>query len=579
MVKKMKIRINELKFDLNEALNDANICTKIMKKTKLRKDQIISYAIVRESIDARKGITFSYVVDIETSKTTYLMQNGFNIAPDPFEPIDVVYKSKLSAFTVEQKQRPIVIGFGPAGIFAALQLARAGLKPIVLEMGDAVDNRQKVVEAFWETGKLNPKSNVQFGEGGAGAFSDGKLTTRVKDQRIEFVLNYLVKAGAPPEIIYKNKPHIGTDILCDVVKKLRQEILTLGGKVLFNTKVIDFKFGSGSDSGSGSESDAGFGEVLCEDNSSFQSQYIVLAIGHSARELFYKLESHGVSMVQKPFAMGVRIEHPQKLINVAQFGKAHNHEKLGAAEYKLTFNASNGRSVYSFCMCPGGRVVASASEDKRLVVNGMSYHSRDLKNANSALLVNIAPADFGSEHVLAGVEFQRKLEALAYEAGGGGYSAPVERLDTFLGNANGHYSGGYVFNLKKAEDYYLLSDVDYDQEMSGYDITYTPKVKYTSLDGFLPDYMCVALKEAIVHFGKQIPGFDDPRVVLTAIESRSSSPIRIIRNPETLASVSHSSLYPCGEGAGYAGGITSSAVDGVKVAEEIIKVILNIEMT
>lgn len=556
----MKIRINELKFDLNEALNDVNIYNKIMKKTKLRRDQITSYAIVRESIDARKGITFSYVVDIETPKTSFLLQNGFSIAPEPFEPIDVVYKSKLSILKMEENQRPIVIGFGPAGIFAALQLALAGLRPIVLEMGDAVENRQKVVEEFWETGKLNTKSNVQFGEGGAGAFSDGKLTTRIKDQRIEFVLNYLVKAGAPPEIIYKNKPHIGTDILCDVVKKLRHEIMSLGGEIRFNTKVIDFNFDSG--------------EVLCENNLSFQSAYIVLAIGHSARDLFYKLESHNVSMAQKPFAMGVRIEHPQRLINVAQYGKAHSHEKLGAAEYKLTFNASNGRSVYSFCMCPGGRVVGSASEDNRLVVNGMSYHSRDLKNANSALLVNIAPSDFGSDHVLAGVDFQRKLEALAYEAGGGGYSAPVEMLDTFLGKNGERYSVGFINILKKAEDYYRLSGVDYDREMRGYEITYTPEVKYTSLSDFLPDYMCVALREAIVHFGKQIPGFDDPRVVLTALESRSSSPVRIIRNPDTLESISHHGLYPCGEGAGYAGGITSSAVDGVKVAEEIIKVIL-----
>lgn len=556
----MKIRINELKFDLNEALNEANLYNKIMKKTKLRKEQITTYSIIRESIDARKGITFSYVVDIETPKAGFLLQNGFNVAPEPFEPIDITYKKSLSALNLDSNHRPVVIGFGPAGIFAALQLARAGLNPIVLEMGDEVDERQKAVEVFWETGKLNLRSNVQFGEGGAGAFSDGKLTTRVKDQRIEFVLNYLVKAGAPPEIIYKNKPHIGTDILCDVVKKLRQEILSLGGDIFFNTKVTDINFENG--------------EVICENDRTFQSRSIVLAIGHSARDLFYKLQSQGVSMAQKPFAMGVRIEHPQKLINVAQYGKAHSHEKLGAAEYKLTFSASNGRSVYSFCMCPGGRVVASASEENRLVINGMSYHSRSLQNANSALLVNIAPSDFGSEHVLAGVDLQRKLETLAFEAGGGGYTAPVEKLDTFLGNSSEPYSKGFAGNLKKAKDYYQLTGVDYESEMAGYEITYTPEVKYTALEGFLPDYMCMALKEAIVHFGKQIPGFDDPRVVLTAIESRSSSPVRIIRNPETLVSISHNGLYPCGEGAGYAGGITSSAVDGVRVAEEIIKDIL-----
>lgn len=553
----MKIRINELKFDLNEALNETNIYNKIMKKTKLRRDQITSYAIVRESIDARKGISFSYVVDIESPKASFLLQNGFNTAPETFEPIDITHSKALASLSVAAKQRPIVIGFGPAGIFAALQLARAGLRPIIIEMGEAVDQRQKSVEAFWETGKLNTNSNVQFGEGGAGAFSDGKLTTRVKDQRIEFVLDYLVKAGAPPEIIYKNKPHIGTDILCDVVKKLRQEILSLGGEIHFNTKVIDFDF----------ENNA----VICEHNVSFQSQFIVLAVGHSARDLFYKLDALSVSMAQKPFAMGVRIEHPQKLINVAQYGKAHNNEKLGAAEYKLTYTASNGRSVYSFCMCPGGRVVASASEKNKLVINGMSYHSRALSNANSALLVNIMPNDFGSDHVLAGVELQRNLEAFAFEAGGGGYAAPVEKLDTFLGDDSSPYSKKYAQILQKAEAFYQSNDVDYTREMTSYDITYTPAVKYTGLNNFLPPYMVKALKEAIVHFGKQIPGFDDPRIIVTALESRSSSPVRILRDPETLVSISHNGLYPCGEGAGYAGGITSSAVDGVRVAEEIIK--------
>ena len=548
----MMIRINELKFELDEPFSDANIRSKIARKTKLKLDQIKSYKIVRESIDARKGIVFSYVIDIDTPKSTLLVQNGFSKAPDSFHPIDELYKQTIEKFDYSAIKRPIVIGFGPGGIFAALQLARAGLKPIVLEMGESVDQRKFSVETFWKTGKLNVNSNVQFGEGGAGAFSDGKLTTRIKDQRIDFVLETFVEAGAPAEIIYKNKPHIGTDILCDVVKSIRKQIIKLGGEVRFNTKVVDFDVNHSTKAIKG---------VICEDGLHFETNHVVLAIGHSSRDLLSKLHEIDIAMEKKPFAMGVRIEHPQVLINAAQYGKAHQHEKLGAAEYKLTYSASNGRSVYSFCMCPGGRVVASASEDGRLVVNGMSYHSRALDNANSALLVNITPDDFESESVLAGVELQRKLEALAYEVGGGSYSAPVEKLETFLESAD--------FSIPK--NYYESLKVDYETVMDRYVITYTPTYKMSKLDTILPPFMVSALQEAIVHFGKQIPGFDDPRIIMTAIESRSSSPVRIIRDAQLLNSVSHSGLYPCGEGAGYAGGITSSAVDGIKIAEEIIK--------
>lgn len=548
----MMIRINELKFELDEPFSDALIRSKIARKTKLKLDQIKSYKIVRESIDARKSIIFSYVVDIDTPKAALLLQNGFSKAPESFKPIDEFYKQTIEKLDYSAFKRPVVVGFGPGGIFAALQLARAGLKPIVLEMGESVEQRQVTVETFWKTGKLNVNSNVQFGEGGAGAFSDGKLTTRIKDQRIDFVLDTFVEAGAPAEIIYKNKPHIGTDILCDVVKNIRTQIIKLGGEVRFNTKVVDFEVNQSTKEIIG---------VICEDGLQFETNHVVLAIGHSARDLIYKLHEIGIAMEKKPFAMGVRIEHPQVLINAAQYGKSHQHEKLGAAEYKLTYSASNGRSVYSFCMCPGGRVVASASEEGRLVVNGMSYHSRALDNANSALLVNITPDDFETESVLAGVEFQRKLEALAYEVGGGGYSAPVEKLETFLEHSN--------FTIPKT--YYNALNVDYDKLMNRYAITYTPSYKLSTLSSILPPFMTTALKEAIVHFGKQIPGFDDPRIMMTAIESRSSSPVRIIRDTQTMNSISHVGVYPCGEGAGYAGGITSSAVDGIKVAEEIIK--------
>jgi len=553
----MMIRINELKFELDEPFTDELIRIKISKKTKLKMDQIKSYRIVRESIDARKGIVFSYVVDVETPKSSLLLQNGFLSAPEQFKPIDEVYHDELKNLNLNGHKRPVVIGFGPCGIFAALQLARAGLKPIVLEMGSSVELRQESVELFWKTGKLDERTNVQFGEGGAGAFSDGKLTTRIKDQRIEFVLSSLVEAGAPSDIIYKNKPHIGTDILCNVVKKLREKIELLGGEIHFNTKVIDFEI---------DETNQSFKAVMCEDGRKIDTNHIVLAIGHSSRDLFYKLYQHGINMEKKPFAMGLRIEHPQVVINAAQYGKSHHHEKLGAAEYKLTYSASNGRSVYSFCMCPGGRVVGSASEEGHLVVNGMSYHSRSLDNANSALLVNVTPDDFESDSTLAGVDFQRKLEALAYQAGGGNYTAPTEKLETFLNK--GQFS--------HPQDYYQSLNVDYELSMSRYAITYSPSYKMTQLKEILPDFMMSALQEAIQHFGKQIPGFDDPRIVLTAVESRSSSPVRIVRNLQTLVSSSHNGLYPCGEGAGYAGGITSSAVDGVKGAEEIIKNILKL---
>lgn len=554
------IRVNEIKFDLEETFDEATIRAKICKKTKLRADQLLSYRIVRESIDARKGIAFSYTIDVETSKKNLLLLNGYKPAPEAFIPIDLANKKMLMEKVQKGDERPVVIGFGPSGIFAALQFARAGLKPIVLEMGEDVDARYESVETFWKTGKLNTESNVQFGEGGAGAFSDGKLTTRVKDQRIEFVLNEMVAAGAPEEIIYKNKPHIGTDLLCDVVKNIRKEIIRLGGEIHFNSKVIDFN-----------SIDDQVALVLTKSGAAYRTRFVVMAVGHSARDMFEKLKERNVLMERKPFAMGVRIEHPQSLINAAQYGKHHASKKLGAADYKLTYSATNGRSVYSFCMCPGGRVVGSASEEERLVVNGMSYHSRDLSNANSALLVNINPDDFETDDVLAGIALQRKFEENAYKAGGGSYTAPVEKLEDFLSIKTEENKLKSEERLRRYRQYYSEHSIDYEKEMVQYQISYMPNVKYTSLANILPPFMHNALVEAIHHFGKQIPGFDDPRVVVTALESRSSSPVRIVRNPETLNSITHSWMYPCGEGAGYAGGITSSAVDGVKVAEEIIK--------
>lgn len=551
------IRLNEIKFDINESFTKENIKLKIAKQTKLKVEQILDYKIIRESIDARKGITFSYTIDITTHKEHLLLKNGFKQAPESFETIENQLKDALTMLNKSDVKRPIVIGFGPAGIFAGLQLAKAGMNPLILEMGEDVDARTLSVDKFWEEGVLNKQSNVQFGEGGAGAFSDGKLTTRIKDQRIEFVIKSLVQAGAPEEIAYKNKPHIGTDILCNVVKNIRKEIQTLGGEIQFNTEVTDLIFSDRGDEIVGIKTSQG---------TEYHTDAVILAIGHSARNMYELLNSHQVAMERKPFAIGVRIEHPQSIINASQYGRYHKHERLGAAEYKLTYGAPNGRSVYSFCMCPGGRVVGSASEDERLVVNGMSYHKRDLANANSALLVNVTPDDFESDHLLAGIKYQRDLESKAYILGGGLYTAPVSKVGDFVSEQR---------DMSHAKSYYANLGLDYDLAYETYQATYTPHTKETNLRQLLPEYMYEAIASAIDHFGKQIPGFDDPRAVITAIESRSSSPVRIIRDNETFMSKSHVGLYPCGEGAGYAGGITSSAVDGIKAAEKALVYLIN----
>ncbi|OJV62671.1 MAG: hypothetical protein BGO41_15745 [Clostridiales bacterium 38-18] len=546
------IRVPEIKFSLDEVFCDDSVRKKILKKTKLQPEQLVSYEIIRESIDARKEIIFSYIVDIETTKEKVLLKNGFKLAPEPFVALDETIRERIAENIDISKIRPIVVGFGPAGIFASLELALAGLKPIVLEMGEPVEDRMNSVDRFWKTGELNPNSNVQFGEGGAGTFSDGKLTTRIKDPRIEWVLKWLVKSGAPNEIKYRNKPHIGTDLLMNVVKNLRNEIISLGGEIFFNHKVSQVTL-----------IEDHLVLMKCENGVEFISNNVVFAIGHSARDLFEELKRNNIAMEQKPFAMGVRIEHPQELINAAQWGRYHNHSSLGAAEYKLTHSTSQPRSVYSFCMCPGGKVVASASEDGHLVVNGMSYHSRDLANANSALLVNIVTNDFeDSNDVLSGVKLQRKLERNAFLLGGNNYNAPYETVGSFLDRS--HY------DVKSVENYYNGLNINYNKLMSEYQASYTPGLTESKLTECIPDFMVEALKEALIAFEKKIPGFSDPRIVMTAVESRSSSPVRIIRN-DNYESLSHHGIYPCGEGAGYAGGITSSAVDGLKVAEAIIK--------
>ncbi|MCD4712753.1 MAG: hypothetical protein K8R73_05665 [Clostridiales bacterium] len=545
------IRVNEIKFKLGEPLVHAAIVKKLSVKLKIKKEQIIKYNIIRESIDARKDVVFSYTIDVDLTDEKDCIKRGFKQAPPPFLSVEKSLTNK-QLNDLKEMQRPIVIGFGPAGIFAALQFARAGLRPLVLEQGEDVDSRTLTVEKFWETGELNTRSNVQFGEGGAGTFSDGKLTTRIKDPRIEMVMDVLVKNGAPQNIIYKNKPHIGTDLLKKTVKNIRLEIETLGGEIRFNTEVIDLLI---------SEIDHSIKGVACSDGTTFESSYVVAAVGHSSRKFYELLKSKNTTMERKPFAIGLRIEHPQVIINASQYGNNHVHDDLGAAEYKLTYRTSKGRSVYSFCMCPGGEVVASASEEGRLVVNGMSYYKRDLYNANSALLVNIDPSDLDGDSVLEGIEFQRRLEEMAYKAGGSDYNAPSETVANFCGQ---HQS------LSDVKTIYAKLGVDYDRAFDDMKSTYKPGVKSANLSEVLPDFVFDALEEAIPKFGQMIKGFNDPRAILTGVESRSSAPVRIVRDSETMRSLSHKGLYPSGEGAGYSGGITSSAVDGIKVAEQII---------
>ncbi len=435
------------------------------------------------------------------------------------------------------KERPIVVGCGPAGLFAALILAQAGTRPILLERGLDVDSRRQSVLKFWQTGILDTNNNVQFGEGGAGAFSDGKLKIGSRDYRKIKVLSEFVEAGAPPEIMYLCKPHIGTDRLNEAVKGIRKKILSLGGEVRFNAVVTEILRKEGQVRGIGFAENGKYTE-LSADN-------VVLAIGHSARDTFQRMLSSGIYMEQKPFAVGVRIEHTQQMINEIQYRAFAGHPALGAADYNMVVHLPNGRNVFTFCMCPGGTVVAATSEENCLVTNGMSEYARDNKNANSALLVTLDKNDFGSAHPLAGVMFQRKIEKAAFAAGGRGYKAPVQRLEDFINNHNTTAFGEVL-------------------------PTYLPSTEFAEVDSYLPEFIANSLRQGILEMDKWMHGFAYPDAILTGAETRSTSPVRIKRG-DSFEAIDIKGLYPCGEGAGYAGGIISAAVDGMQCAEQILK--------
>lgn len=487
----------------------------------------------RRSVDARGTPAFVWTADLQFADPGLekrLLRRHRGLLSEPPEETRYAFPQ---AHAVPEK-RPIVVGFGPAGIFCALLLARSGFRPLVLERGGALEERVPVVERFFREGTLDPSCNIQFGEGGAGAFSDGKLNTLVKDRSFRgyFVLEQLVAAGAPEELLWQSKPHIGTDLLRGVLRNLRQEICSLGGDVLFRRQVTSLLTEDGRVCGVG-----------CEDGETFQSDIVVLALGHSARDTFRALHAQGISMERKPFSVGVRIEHPQAWINRAQYGE----EQLSgfpAADYKLVAHTADGRTVYTFCMCPGGVVVAAASEEGGVVTNGMSFHARDGAGANSALLCEVLPSDL-PDGLFAGMEFQRELETAAFRAGGGDFRAPAQTVGDFL-------AGVPTVSFGSVQP------------------TYSRGVTPANLHDVLPDFVSGALADALPIFGRKLRGFDHPEAVMTGVESRSTSPVRILRG-EGMQSPSLAGLYPIGEGAGYAGGIISAAIDGVKCAEAIVR--------
>lgn len=527
----MSVRINNIKLTLDEDIKELE--ARAAKLLKIETSGIKNFRILKESIDARKkdNICFVYNVtfDVENEKKLKAKTSSRDVI---FESAAEAVKQEFG--TEKLNARPVIIGAGPAGLFAGLVMAKNGFRPVIYERGDSIDARDRKIDAFWKGGDLDTESNIQFGEGGAGTYSDGKLTTRIKDLRCDIVLNEFVNAGAPKDIIYSGKPHIGTDVLKTVIKNIRSSIIAMGGEIHFNSKMTDIRTKNGAVTG-----------IEINGNELTEAQAVIIAAGHSARDTYSMLFDRGVMFEQKAFAVGVRGEHLQSMIDENQYGKFAGHPKLKGADYRLTYTSESlGRPCYSFCMCPGGYVVAASSENERLVVNGMSEHKRDEKNANSALVVGVGPDDFGSKHPLAGIEFQRKFESLAFIEGGRNYKAPVQLVGDFIKDKKSNRIG----NIEPS---------------------HTSGWEFGEIKNCLPDYVVKVLKEGLVNFDRKIHGFASYDAILTGIETRTSSPVRILRN-EALQSISLEGLYPAGEGAGYAGGIVSAAVDGIKAAERIM---------
>ncbi len=575
------LRITEIKLPLITSAEtghtEAEIRAALVKKLAINAADIISFSIFKRGVDARKShaILFVYSLDVQVNGEAKLLAKHakdphikptpdtdykFVAVAPPSQPSPLQREGVKQTATIpspfkgegqgggeeargDKKHRPIVVGFGPAGIFAALILAQAGFRPIVLERGKAVRERTKDTFSFWRKSVLNPESNVQFGEGGAGTFSDGKLWSQIKDPKHygRKVLQEFVAAGAPQEILYVSHPHIGTFRLVGMVETMRENIIKLGGEIRFEARVDDIEIDIDSQGHNQVQA------VVLASGERITTNHLVLAVGHSARDTFEMIHEKGIFVEAKPFSIGFRIEHPQSVIDKARYGSSYSEDllsKLGSAEYKLVHHASNGRSVYSFCMCPGGTVVASASEAGCVVTNGMSQYSRNERNANAGIVVGITPeVDFPS-HPLAGMQLQRELETKAYALGGSSYQAPAQLIGDFLANKPSAKFGDVL-------------------------PSYTPGVHLTNLNEALPEFAISAIREAIPAFAKQVKGYDLADGILTGVETRTSSPIRIKRNEETLQSINTKGLYPCGEGAGYAGGILSAGVDGIRVAEAV----------
>ena len=525
------LRIDQLR--LHPGQQETLLRARCAKLLRVAPADITACTVLRKAIDAREDLTLVYTVSVSVKNEAQVLRRCRDKRVSVYKQEVYFLPPPVTAPAV----RPIVVGAGPAGLFAALVLARCGARPILLERGRPVEHRQADVERFWSGGPLDPDSNVQFGEGGAGAFSDGKLNTGTKDLRHRFILETLVRCGAPDTILTDAKPHVGTDKLHIALQALRQELEAAGADICFNSRLEHIRIQDGAVSA----------VTVCQNGQTYDlpARHVVLALGHSARDTFEMLYQAGLAMEPKPFAMGVRIEHRQSAVDAARYRQLAGHPALPPATYKLSCHLPNGRSAFSFCVCPGGQVVAAASEEQRVVTNGMSEYARDRENINGALLVNVTPADFPDGHPLAGIRLQRQLEDAAFALGGGDYRAPCQRVGDFLAGRPSTGAGTVQ-------------------------PSYLPGVTYTDLRRCLPAFISETLALALPELGRKLRGYDDPDALLTGIETRSSSPVRLVRDDRYESNIR--GVYPCGEGAGYAGGILSAAADGMRCAEKLLEV-------